>query len=319
MKKIGVLTSGGDSPGMNAAIRAAVRSALYNGMKVYGIERGYDGLIEGDFREMDVSSVADILHRGGTILHTARSARFMTAEGRAMACNMLRNFEIDSLIVIGGDGSMHGALELSKLGVPVMCLPGTIDNDLGYTDYTIGFDTAVNTVLSAISNIRDTSSSHERTTIIEVMGRHCGDIALYAGLAGGAESILIPEQPFDINAVCKKLIQGRNRGKLHNIIIKAEGVDIGTNELASLIHERTGLDAKLVVLGYLQRGGSPTSSDRLLASRTACKAVELISEDSESRAIGINGGEIVHYALADALQIKRESNLEFMELADILS
>ena len=319
MKKIGILTSGGDSPGMNAAIRAAVRSALYMGMEVYGIERGYEGLIDGDFRQMDVSSVADILHRGGTILRTARSERFMTEEGLRRAYNMLQNFEIDSLIVIGGDGSMHGALELSELGVPVMCLPGTIDNDLAYTDFTIGFDTAVNTVLSAISNIRDTSSSHERTTIIEVMGRHCGDIALYAGLTGGAESILVPEQPYDVGAVCKKIIQGRNRGKLHNIIIKAEGVDIGTSELAALIHERTGVEAKIVVLGYLQRGGSPTARDRMLASRTAYKAVELINEESESRAIGINGGEIVHYELSDALKIKREYDDEFMKLADILS
>lgn len=319
MKKIGVLTSGGDSPGMNAAIRAATRSALYYGMEVYGIERGYEGLIDGDIKQLDVSSVADILHRGGTMLRTARSERFRTAEGQQRAFNMMRNFELDALVVIGGDGSMRGGVDLSKLGVTVMCLPGTIDNDLAYTDFTIGFDTAVNTVLSAISNIRDTSSSHERTTIIEVMGRHCGDIALYAGLTGGAESILIPEQPFDINEVCKKIVQGRNRGKLHNIIIKAEGVDIGTQELADLIHTRTGVEAKIVVLSYLQRGGSPTAKDRMLASRTAYKAIELINEESGSRAIGINGNEIVHYDLADALKITSEYQKDYMLLADILS
>ena len=319
MKKIGILTSGGDSPGMNAAIRAAARSALYYGMEVYGIERGYEGLIDGDIKQLDVSSVADILHRGGTMLRTARSERFRTHEGQQRAFNMMQNFELDSLVVIGGDGSMRGGVDLSKFGVTVMCLPGTIDNDLAYTDFTIGFDTAVNTVLSAISNIRDTSSSHERTTIIEVMGRHCGDIALYAGLTGGAESILIPEQSFDINEVCKKIVQGRNRGKLHNIIIKAEGVDIGTQELADLIHARTGAEAKIVVLGYLQRGGSPTAKDRMLASRTAYKAIELINEGSGSRAIGINGNEIVHYDLADALKITREYQKDYMLLADILS
>lgn len=319
MKRIGVLTSGGDSPGMNAAVRAAVRTAIYKGMEVYGIERGYEGLIDGDIKEMGVSSVSDILHRGGTILHTARSERFMTEEGQKRAQQMLESFGIEGLVVVGGDGSLRGGLDLSRRGVTVMGLPGTIDNDLGYTDYTIGFDTAVNTVLSAISNIRDTSSSHERTTVIEVMGRHCGDIALYAGLTGGAESILIPEVGMDINAICRKMIQGRNRGKLHNIIIKAEGISMPSQELANELKERTGMETKIVVLGYIQRGGSPTARDRMLASRTAYKAVELLQEDSESRAVGINGNEIVHYALEDALLMKRDYDKEVKELADILS
>ena len=319
MQKIGILTSGGDSPGMNAAIRAVARSAIYYDMKVYGIQNGYEGLLDGDINEMNVSSVSDILQRGGTVLRTARSVRFMTPEGRKRACDMLENFGISALVVIGGDGSLKGALGLSRLGITVMGIPGTIDNDLGYTDFTIGFDTAVNTVLGAISNIRDTSSSHERTTIIEVMGRRCGDIALYAGLAGGAEYVMIPEKETDISDLCRKIIQGRKRGKRHSIIIKAEGVDIPSQELAETIKERTGLDTKIAVLAYIQRGGSPTARDRMLASRMGHKAVELIKEGSGSRAIGVNGTEIIHYDIEQALQAERPYGAEFIELADILS
>ena len=317
--KIGILTSGGDAPGMNAAIRAGVRCAIYNGFEVCGIERGYEGLIDGDIHDMGIGSVGDILQRGGTILQTARSERFMTEEGIERAVMMTQNFGIDALIIVGGDGSMRGSLELAKRGVNVMCLPGTIDNDLGYTDFTIGFDTAVNTVLSAISNIRETSSSHERTTIIEVMGRHCGDIALYAGLTGGAESILLPERPYDIAEICKKIIQGRNRGKRHNIIIKAEGVETDSFEMARLIHERTGVEAKVVVLSYLQRGGSPTANDRLLASCCAYKAVELIRDGSRNRAIGMAGGEIVHYDIADALEMSKPFKDVYLAMSDVLS
>jgi len=319
MKKIGVLTSGGDSPGMNAAIRAIVRSAIYYDMEVYGIERGYEGLIDGDIKKLTVSSVSDILQRGGTVLRTARSERFMTEAGRKKAISMLETFGIEGLVIIGGDGSMRGGLELAKAGITVMGVPGTIDNDLAYTDYTIGFDTAINTVLSAISNIRDTSSSHERTTIIEVMGRHCGDIALHAGLTGGAESILIPETEYDINAICRKILQGINRGKLHSIIIKAEGVDIETAELAKAIEEKTGMETKIVVLGYIQRGGSPTARDRMLASRTGCKAVELLKNDSPSKAVGISGDKIVAYDLADALEMERERDLDILNIVDMLS
>jgi len=319
MKKIGIITSGGDAPGMNAAVRAAVRTAIYYEMEVYGIERGFEGLLDGDIKEMNVSSVSDILQRGGTILRTARSDRFMTPEGLKRACDMLENFEIDSLVVVGGDGSFTGALNLSNHGVTVMGVPGTIDNDLGYTDFTVGFDTAVNTVLSAISNIRDTSSSHERTTIIEVMGRHCGDIALYAGLTGGAEHILVPEEEDNVNALCRKVIQGRKRGKRHSIIIKAEGVKTPSQELAEIIKERTGLETKIVILGYIQRGGSPTARDRMLASRMAHKAVELIKDGSRSRAIGIRGNDIVHYDIAEALQMKREQDLGIIRMANILS
>lgn len=319
MKKIGILTSGGDAPGMNAAIRAVVRCGIEEGFEVYGIERGYEGLIEGEIRQMYRSSVGDILHRGGTMLKTARSERFKTPEGQKMALNMLQSFGIEGLVVIGGDGSMKGGLVLDKFGIPIMSIPGTIDNDLGYTDYTIGFDTAVNTVLSAISNIRDTSSSHERTTVIEVMGRNCGDIALYSAICGGAENVLIPEAEFDVNAICRKIIQGRNRGKLHNIIIKAEGVDIPSEELVSTISERTGQSVKLVVLAYLQRGGSPTARDRLIAALMAERAVKLLVEESNSKAIGIVGDKIVDYDLAEALKINNEVDYRLLKITDVLS
>lgn len=319
MKRIGVLTSGGDSPGMNAAVRAVVRCGIDIGMEVYGIQRGYEGLIEGAIREMDMSSVGDILHRGGTILRTARSERFKTEEGQKHAMNVLSAFGIEGVVVIGGDGSFRGGLDLSRHGITVMGLPGTIDNDLGYTDFTIGFDTAVNTVLSAVSNIRDTSSSHERATVIEVMGRRCGDIALYAGLTGGADNILIPERPVDLNDVCKKIIQGKNRGKMHDIIMKAEGVEIDTQELAHQIEERTGKETRVVILAYLQRGGSPTAKDRMLASRMANKAVELLYNDENSKAIGICGDDIVAYDLKEALEMKRAFNSSLYHLADVLS
>jgi len=319
MKRIGVLTSGGDSPGMNACIRAVVRSALTFGLEVYGIKRGFEGLIDGEIEALSVSSVADIIHRGGTVLRTARSDRFMTEEGLDRAVAMLNTFGIQGLVVIGGDGSLKGAEKLQKKGIGVVGIPGTIDNDLGYTDFTIGFDTAVNTALMAIGNIRDTSSSHGRTTIIEVMGRNCGDIALYCGLAGGAETILIPEEEVDVNDICKKLIIGMNRGKLHSIIIRAEGVPISSEQLAKEIEEKTGLETKVVVLGYIQRGGSPTATDRLLASRMGVHAVELLKEDITDKAVGIRGDEIFSMDLAEALETTKPSHVDFKRICDILS
>ena len=302
MKRIGILTSGGDAPGMNAAIRAVVRGAIYNDMIPYGIRRGYEGLIDGDLYEMNASSVSDIMQRGGTILKTARSQRFMTEDGQKRAMGILKTFGIDGLVIIGGDGSMTGGLQLAREGINIMGLPGTIDNDLAYTEYTIGFDTAVNTVLSALGNVRDTSSSHERTTVIEVMGRHCGDIAIYAGLTGGAEIILTPEREVDVDAICRKMIQGRNRGRLHNIIMKAEGVDISTEELVNQIQDRTGMETKPVVLGYIQRGGSPTAKDRMLASRMGYRAVELLRDGTRCQAIGIRGAEIINMDIETALK-----------------
>ncbi len=319
MKRIGVLTSGGDSPGMNAAIRAVVRCGIDAGMEVYGIYRGYEGLLDGEIKEMDRSYVGDILHRGGTILKTARSKRFMTEEGKKQALGILKAFGIEGLVVIGGDGSLRGGAELSDEGITVMGLPGTIDNDLGYTDYTIGFDTAVNTVLESISKIRDTSSSHERTTVIEVMGRHCGDIALHAGIAGGAEAVLIPEIDFDVNAVCRKILAGANRGKQHSIIINAEGSGIPSQELVEQIQEKTGRETRLVVLSYIQRGGVPTLRDRMLATLTAAKAVEFLKNDADSRAIGVCEGAILSMDLKDAVEMKNIFDKDMYDLVDILS
>jgi 6-phosphofructokinase len=317
--KIGVLTSGGDAPGMNAAIRAVVRCGIDAGFEVYGIKRGYEGLLDGEIEQMNLSSVGDILHRGGTILKTARSERFSTEEGVKRSKVILDTFGIDALIVIGGDGSMRGALELSKLGVNVMCLPGTIDNDLAYTDYTIGFDTAVNTVLDAISKVRDTSSAHERNTIIEVMGRHCGDIALYAGVGGGAEAVLIPEVEADVSRVCRKILQGAGRGKLNSIIINAEGSGVSSDELAKEIADVTGRETRIVVLSYLQRGGVPTLDDRLLASQSGAKAIELIQNGIKNRAIGTVNGKIQAFEIEGALSEKPEFDHELYELIDVLS
>lgn len=287
---------------MNAAVRAIVRFGIDRGMEVYGISRGYEGLIDGEIEKMERRSVGDILQRGGTILKTARSKRFMTEEGQERAVRNLETFRIDALVVIGGNGSYAGALELSKRGVPVICLPGTIDNDLGYTDYTIGFDTAVNTVLDAITRIRDTSSAHERTTAIEVMGRHCGDIAIYSGLAGGAEYVLIPEVEPDLNDISLKILEGVNKGRLHSIIINAEGSMYPSDVLVENLSERTGREVKLVVLSYLQRGGSPTLQDRLLATECGAKAVELIDNGIYNKAIGTVGGEIMGFDLEEALK-----------------
>lgn len=317
--KIGVLTSGGDAPGMNAAIRAVVRCGIDAGFEVYGIKRGYEGLLDGEIERMSLSSVGDILHRGGTILKTVRSERFSTEEGVKRSKVILGTFGIDALIVIGGDGSMRGALELSKLGINVMCLPGTIDNDLAYTDYTIGFDTAVNTVLDAISKVRDTSSAHERNTIIEVMGRHCGDIALYAGVGGGAEAVLIPEVEADVNRVCRKILQGAGRGKLNSIIINAEGSGVSSDELAKEIAEVTGRETRIVVLSYLQRGGVPTLDDRLLASQSGAKAIELIQNGIQNKAIGTVNGKIQAFEIEGALSEKCEFDHELYELIDVLS
>ncbi|MDD7718457.1 MAG: 6-phosphofructokinase [Eubacteriaceae bacterium] len=318
MRKIGVLTSGGDSPGMNAAIRAVVRCGIEKGLEVYAVSRGYEGLIDGEIKKMNYRDVSDILHRGGTVIKSARSERFKTEEGQIKALNMLETFEIEGLVVIGGDGSLTGGLELSKRGIKVMGLPGTIDNDLGYTDFTIGFDTAVSTVLDAITKLRDTSSAHERTTVIEVMGRNCGDIALFSGLAGGAQAIFVPEVDVDMNEVCKKIVLSANDGKQHSIVIRAEGYPLSSEEIVDAIARKTGRETRKVILSYLQRGGSPTMHDRMLATRTACKAVELLAEDSSSKAIGIVDNRIVAYDLEEALQQKRTFDMEMYNLIGVL-
>lgn len=320
MKRIAVLTSGGDAPGMNAALRAVVRCGIYHDMEVYAVHNGYEGLIDNKFERMSRRSVADILHRGGTIIKTARSERFLLAENRKKAYDNLRKLKIEALIVIGGNGSLAGASILAEeSGIPVMGLPGTIDNDLSYTDFTIGFDTAVNTVLEAISNIRDTSSSHDRSTVIEVMGRSCGDIALYAGMVGGAEIVLIPEIDTTIDDVVRKVKDGIDSGKLHNIIIRAEGFPVSSQELIDVLRKETGQDVKLVVLSYLQRGGSPSFRDRMLATNCGMLAVELLAQGITNRAIGEIGGSVVHLDLAKALEAKRSLNEELLEEIHILS
>lgn len=318
MKTIAVLTSGGDAPGMNAAIRAVVRAGLDKGLKVMGVQRGYSGLINGEIFEMNRQSVSDIIQRGGTILRTARCEEFRTEEGRVKAAKVLKVFGIDGLVVIGGDGSFTGAKLLSKLGVATVGIPGTIDNDLSYTEYTLGFDTALNTVLDAINKLRDTSTSHERISIVEVMGRNCGDIALYAGLAGGAESIIVPEKGYDLDEICKTILQGKQKGKMHNLIILAEGVG-GANELAKQIEEITGIESRATILGHIQRGGSPSAFDRVLASRMGARAVELLLEGKSSRVIGIKGSTITDEDIDTALAMERTFDEKLYEVAKALS
>ncbi|AAK78497.1 6-phosphofructokinase 1 [Clostridium acetobutylicum] len=318
MKTIAVLTSGGDAPGMNAAIRAVVRTAIEKGINVKGIQRGYSGLINGEIFDMNRHSVSDIIQRGGTILRTARCPEFLKEEVRQKAANVLRVFGIDGLVVIGGNGSFMGAQKLSKLGVKTVGLPGTIDNDLPYTDYTIGFDTTLNTVLDAINKLRDTSTSHERVSIIEVMGRDCGDIALFSGIAGGAESVIIPEIGYDFNELCKNILEGKLRGKMHNLIILAEGVG-GAAELAKKVEEVTGIETRSTILGHIQRGGSPSAFDRMLASRMGVKAVEVLMEGKTSRVIGIKEGKIMDQDIDEALAVPRSFNKELYDIANMLS
>ncbi len=320
MNRIGVLTSGGDAPGMNAAVRATVRTARYYGIEVYGIERGWDGLIKGNLTELENRSVSDIIQRGGTFLKTARCPEFTTIEGQKKAAETLEAYGIDGLVVIGGDGSFRGAKDISdNFGVKCMGLPGTIDNDLASTDYSLGFDTAVNTVLSAINNLRDTMQSHDRVSIVEVMGRHCGDIALYSGIAGGAEYILIPEKPYDLDAIAKSLVKSKLRGKTSNMLVLAEGAG-DLDEIVNYLNEHAHVDIKRTHLGHVQRGGSPTMADRILATRLAVKAVEALMDDkSVSSAIGIRGNQVVCVPFEEAFQCKKVFNEELYAAANILS
>lgn len=318
MKRIAVLTSGGDSPAMNAAIRAVVRTGIEKGLKVYGVHRGYNGLISGEIFEMDRHSVSDIIQRGGTILRTARSDEFKTPEGRQKALNVIKVLKIDGIVVIGGDGSFHGAELLSDLGVPTIGVPGTIDNDLAYTDYTVGFDTALNTAIDAINKIRDTSSSHERVSVIEVMGRNCGDLAIYSGIAGGAEYVIVPEKPYTVEDICENIFKGKRNGKLHNIIILAEGVG-GAQKLAKKIEEITSIETRATVLGYIQRGGSPSAFDRILASRMGSKAVEVLLDGKSARVIGIKNNKIIDMDIKEALAIPNVFDEELFNLSISLS
>ncbi|NGM84523.1 6-phosphofructokinase [Paenibacillus sp. 7124] len=319
VKKIAVLTSGGDSQGMNAAVRAVVRSALFFGVEVYGIQRGYQGLLNRDIFPMDIRSVGDIIQRGGTILQSARCLEFLKPEGQQKGADILREYGIDGLVVIGGDGSYNGANKLSKLGIKTMGLPGTIDNDISFTDYTIGFDTAVSIVVDAINKLRDTMSSHERSSVVEVMGRHCGDIALHSGLASGAETILIPEMPFELDEVADRMRENFAKGKRHSIVIVAEGVGKGEDIAQALKDRHASIDARVTVLGHIQRGGSPTPADRNLASRLGDFAVRKLIEGESGKACGIINGELVLTDIDKVVNTKKDFDLELYNLASRLS
>ncbi len=319
VKNIGVLTSGGDAPGMNAAIRAVVRTGYFYGYNVFGISRGYEGLINGEIKKLSPRDVSGILQDGGTILKTARCLKFMNPEHRKRAHEICRVFNIDVVIVIGGDGSYKGALDFSIEGMPVIGLPGTIDNDINCTEYTIGYDTALNTVMDSIDKLRDTAYSHERCTVIEVMGRDAGYIAVNDGIAGGADIILIPETKFDIDRdVIKPILECRNRGKKDYCIIVAEGVG-NANELCSAITEKTGIISRATILGYVQRGGSPTAYDRIMASKMGAKAIEVINEGRLNRIICLNDNKLIDYDIKEALDMKKELDVELLELAKIIS
>ena len=319
MKKIAILTSGGDAPGMNAAVRACVRYAISKDADVFGIERGWAGLLENKITMLSTRSVSDIVHRGGTILKTARCPEFIKEEYQHKAADILSAYGIDSLIVIGGDGSFRGAKDISdNCGINVCGIPATIDNDLAYTDFTIGFDTAVNTVLSAINNLRDTMGSHDRVSMLEVMGRKCGDIALYAALAGGAEFCITPEHPVDIEQMSKTLLKSRMRGKTSNMIIFAEGAG-DREEICRQIETKTGLSVKTTNLGYVQRGGAPSMADRVLAARLAVKAVDLILEGKTNRVVGVNNNVIKDFDISEALSMPNKFDSELYGVMNILA
>jgi 6-phosphofructokinase 1 len=315
MKTIGVLTSGGDAPGMNAAVRAVVRTAISLGMNVKGIKRGYNGLIEGDIVDLDVRSVSDIIHRGGTFLYTARSPKFKTEEGILEAVENCKKFGIEGIAVIGGDGSFRGARDLSNHGIPCVGIPGTIDNDIASTEYSIGFDTAMNTSMEMVDKIRDTAQSHDRCSVVEVMGRHAGYIALQTGIAVGATAVLVPEIEADIKEVIKKIEKTRATGKKHFIIIVAEGVG-GVEEMAKQIEEATGIETRASVLGHVQRGGCPTVRDRVMATELGNAAVHLLSKGIGNRVVAYKGGEILDYDIFEALNMTKEFDFDMMKVAN---
>lgn len=318
VKTIGILTSGGDAPGMNAAIRAVTRCALSYDMKVLGIQRGYRGLLNGEINKMTARDVSDIIQRGGTVLQTARCKEFTTPEGVKRAAEVAKLYGMDALVVIGGDGSFRGAHDLSKVGIPVIGIPGTIDNDIGCSDYTLGYDTAMNTAMDAIDKIRDTATSHERCNLIEVMGRSAGYIALNVAVASGAESVLIPEKDFDLDDIIRKIIDGRNRGKKHYIVIVAEGVGKSV-EMSKVIEEKTGMETRATILGYMQRGGSPSLRDRLMASRMGYHAVELINQGIGNRIIVTQNGAVTDIEIDEALNMKKTIDEKALDMANRLS
>ncbi len=318
MKTIGVLTSGGDAPGMNAAVRAVVRTAVSLGMTVKGIRRGYNGLIEGDIFDLDIRSVSDIIHRGGTVLYTARSPKFKTEEGINEAVENCKKFGIDGIVVIGGDGSFRGARDLSLKGIPCVGIPGTIDNDITSTDYTLGFDTAMNTVVDMVDKLRDTCQSHDRCSVVEVMGRRAGHVALQCGIAVGATAILVPEVEYNIDDLIAKIEETRKTGKEHFIIMVAEGVG-GVEEIAKKIEEVTGIETRATILGHVQRGGNPTVRDRVRATQMGYAAVKLLSRGIGNRVIAMKNNSIVDYDIYEALKMEKPLDMDMYEIANITS
>lgn len=319
MKKIAVLTSGGDAPGMNAAVRAVVRAGLYKGMGVYGVYRGYNGLINGDLEEMSLRSVSDIIHRGGTVLYTARSPEFRTEEGVQKAVKTCREHGIEGVVVIGGDGSFRGAQDLSRHGISCIGIPGTIDNDIACCEQTIGYDTAMNTAMELVDKLRDTSQSHDRCSVVEVMGRHAGYIALNVGIAVGATSILVPEIPYDFEKdVMDRIRVTAATGKKHFIIVVAEGVGHVT-ELAEKIEKTSGIETRATILGHVQRGGSPTLRDRVLASRMGYEAVQLLEAGKSNRVVAIQSDRIVDFDIEEALAMKKLLDVDLYRMAHEIS
>lgn len=314
MKTIGVLTSGGDAPGMNAAVRAVVRTAISLGMNVKGIRRGYAGLIEEDIFDLDARCVSDIINRGGTMLYTARCPKFRTDEGIAAGVAACKKHGIEGLVVVGGDGSFCGALKLSRSGIPCIGIPGTIDNDIGCTEYAIGFDTAMNTAVEMIDKIRDTAQSHDRCSVIEVMGRHAGYLAVQTGIAVGATAIMVPEVPVNMESVIRKIKTTQNNGKKHFIVVVAEGIG-GVDDIAKQIMTATGIDTRATVLGHVQRGGNPTLRDRLRATQMGYEAVQLLNRGKGNRVVAYKNGSIVDYDIEDALQMKKDFDQNMLKIA----
>ena len=319
MKSIAVLTSGGDAPGMNPAVRAVVRTACQRGIKVYGVDRGYTGLINGDIHEMNLRSVSDIITRGGTILYSARCPEFKTEEGLQKAVSTCKKFGIDGMVIIGGDGSFRGARDLSLRGIPCIGLPGTIDNDISCTDYTIGYDPCLNPIVQMVDRIRDTSESHDRCTVVEVMGRGAGYLALEAGIAVGATSIIVPEVEYDIERdVIARIREFQKTGKKHFIVVVAEGVG-GTAEIAKKIEAETGVESRATILGHVQRGGSPTARDRIMASQMGSRAVDLLTQGIGNRVVGIRDNKIVDFDIFEALKMTKTIDMKDYELAHEIS
>lgn len=318
MKKIGILTSGGDAPGMNAVIRSVVRTAIARGMEVVGVERGYNGLINGDLIPMDARSVSDIIQRGGTMLCTARCAEFRYDEGVEKAKKTCIENGIEGLVVVGGDGSFRGAADLSAKGILAVGVPGTIDNDISMTEYTIGYDTAMNTVVEMVDKLRDTAQSHDRCSVVEVMGRNAGYIALNAGIAVGATYIITKEEPFTMNDVIQKILAGKKNGKHHFIVVVAEGIG-NSEQIAKEIEQETGIESRATILGHVQRGGSPTLRDRVAASQLGHYAVELLEKGIGNRVVGFKDNQVVDYDIQEALKMKKQFEHKLYEIANEIS